>query len=284
MIDGMKDQNKPFGTCLPTKPNMFLIQFCRGLSHNWLSKQMTQLLRKLVLKTSSLPLDLDLDGVYLRCYLKDNVSERNFVFMPWRYDVIERQQMLECLPTDGVFIDIGANIGIYSTIAANHLSASGTVIGIEPNPPVFDRLVFNLNATIAKRKNMPSIITLMLGITDSTSELELYLDDENLGASSIITNKSQSIKIPCDTLLNVIKKQKLTKVNVIKCDIEGAEDKALIPFLTEAPVSLLPNCIIFENNQQHWQDNLLKTLEETDYKLFAQTRLNLIYKLNKDLK
>jgi len=273
----MNKIHKPFGTYRVDKKTLRKINFCRLLSNSWINKQTAQLIRKHVLKNTTLPLDLNLDGISLRCFLNDNVCERNFVFMPWRYDVLERRKMLECLPTDGVFIDIGANIGIYSTIASNHLSNLGVVIAIEPNPPVYDRLVFNLDATTAKRKDPPTTISLMLGISDTASELELYLDDENLGASSIVVNKMQSIKIRCETLLDVVETQELKKVDVIKCDIEGAEDQALIPFLTQIPTALLPTCIIFENNQQHWHNDLLKTLEEAGYALFAKTRLNFIY-------
>lgn len=276
---------KPFGSHQPDAKIQRMIDWCHQLPANWLGKQIAQLLRKQVMHTATLPMDLEFDKVRLRCQLNDNVSERGFVFMPWRWDAIERQVMLDALPAEGVFIDIGANVGIYSAIAATHLNRLGAVIAIEPNPPVFERLQFNLTATRDGLNEKPRIETLPLGISDEAGEFELFLDEHNLGASSLLEkgHKQSSIQVPCDTLLAVIDAQKLSRVDVIKCDIEGAEDRALIPFLVDAPHHLLPHCFIFENNQDQWQGDLLAVLQQRDYIQTHQTRLNYIYQLRQPI-
>ena len=40
--------------------------------------------------------------------------------------------MIKFLPKDGVFIDVGANLGIHSIIAAKHMGKGCKVIAIEP--------------------------------------------------------------------------------------------------------------------------------------------------------
>jgi FkbM family methyltransferase len=276
---------KPFGSHQPDAKIQTKIDWCHQLPANWLGKQIAQLLRKQVMNTATLPLDLEFGKVRLRCQLNDNVSERGFVFMPWRWDAIERQVMLDALPAEGVFVDIGANVGIYSAIAASHLNRLGAVIAIEPNPPVFERLQFNLTATREGLKEKPRIETMQLGISDESGEFELFLDDDNLGASSLLVKqqKQRSIQVPCLPLLEVIEAQKLSRVDVIKCDIEGAEDRALMPFLIDAPHHLLPHCFIFENNQQQWQGDLLEVLLQRDYIQTHQTRLNYIYQLRQPI-
>ncbi|VAW45749.1 hypothetical protein MNBD_GAMMA02-49 [hydrothermal vent metagenome] len=276
---------KPFGTYQPSAQIQKKIDWCHRLPANWLGKQIAQLLRKQVLAQSAMPLDLTFDQVKLRCYLNDNVSERGFVFMPWRWDAIERQIMLDALPPEGVFIDIGANVGLYSAIAATALNRLGCVIAIEPNPPVFERLQFNLTATRDGLNEQPRIETMQVGISDEAGSFELFLDDSNLGASSLLEKDQtqQSIQVSCQTLLEVIEAQKLSRVDVIKCDIEGAEDRALIPFLIDAPHHLLPHCFIFENNQDQWQDELLETLLQRDYVQTHKTRLNYVYQLRQPI-
>ena len=91
----MNDIKKPFGTYTPTIKAQKQINFCRKLSNNWLGKQLAQYIRKKVIKNNKMPLDLTLEKVKMRCYLTDNISERGFVFMPWRYDFEERKQLLE---------------------------------------------------------------------------------------------------------------------------------------------------------------------------------------------
>lgn len=102
-----------------------------------------------------------------------------------------------------------------------------------------------------------------------------------MGASSLLKKSGQSalVSVPCEPLLTVIERQKLSRVDVIKCDIEGAEDRALIPFLVDAPHHLLPHCFIFENNQDQWQADLLEVLKQRDYIQTHKTRLNFIYQL-----
>ena len=49
---------------------------------------------------------------------------------------------IEALPRDAVFVDIGANVGVFSLAAAAHLR-EGAVIAFEPNPRVFADLARN---------------------------------------------------------------------------------------------------------------------------------------------
>ena len=282
----MSQKQPPFGHHQPTPAVQRKIDWCQRLPANWLGKQLAQWLRKQVMKQADLPLDLTLGEVRLRCQLTDNVSERGFVFMPWRWDATERRVMLEALPAEGVFVDIGANVGIYSAQAAAHLNRLGTVLAIEANPGLTDRLTFNLLSTRAALQEQPRIEIISTGISDASGTFTLYLDDDNLGASSLLDKGADApqVQVPCEPLLQVIRDQKLSRVDVIKCDIEGAEDRALIPFLLDAPHHLLPHCFIFENNERLWQGPLLETLKQRDYLETHRTRLNLIYQLRQPIR
>lgn len=277
----------PFGVYHPKKYIQKRIDWCQKLPANWLGKQIAQILRKQVLSKATMPLDLVLHKTKLRYYLNDNVSERNFVFIPWRFDAEEINVMKQNLPVDGVFIDIGANVGIYSAIASTVLTSKGTIVAIEPNPPVFERLQFNLLASTENNKHKPRVVLLACGIDDQVGDFQLYLDSKNLGASSLKQKKlynQKSVLIPCLPLLDVIQQQNITTIDVVKCDIEGCEDKALVPFLTKAPDQLLPKCFIFENNQSQWNSDLLEALTQRNYTLTHQTRMNFIYQMKSDIK
>ncbi len=276
----------PFGTFKPSAAIQKKIDWCHRLPANWFGKQVAQVLRKQVMRQARMPLDLSFDQVKLRCFLQDNVSERGFVFMPWRFDAIEREVMLSHLAADGVFIDIGANVGIYSAIATTALDQTGVVLAIEPNPPVFKRLQFNVAATTAAMTAAPRVELIQQGISDQCGEFQLYLDADNLGASSLLAtaNKNTAIMVTCLPLLNLIEAQKLSRTDVIKCDIEGAEDRALVPFLLEAPNALLPQCIIFENNSKQWQMDLMEVLKQRGFHQTHQTRLNVIFQRRQAIK
>lgn len=273
----------PFGTHSATTKQQETLAFCQALPNQWWAKQLAQLLRKRFLKTASLPLDIEIEGIRIRCFFKDNISERSFVFMPWRYDYIERRQLIANLPADGVFIDIGANIGIYSCIAAKQLNAQGTIIAFEPNPKAFNRLAFNLQSTLSTQPRKPQIKLLPIAISDRTDQLPLYLNQHNMGASGLKKSPTkQRLTINSQPLLKSIEAHQINRIDGLKIDIEGAEDLALYPFLKQAKEKLLPRLIILENNQQQWHRPLLKALEQRAYQLFAKTRSNLIYTYQKN--
>ena len=59
---------------------------------------------------------------------------------------------------------------------------------------------------------------------------DLYLSEKMIPQlSAIAEDTNGSIKI--DTLENIIKNKKITSIHGLKIDIEGHEDKALVPFL-----------------------------------------------------
>ncbi|WP_200179220.1 FkbM family methyltransferase [Ectothiorhodospira mobilis] len=217
-----------------------LISFAQRAPQNWFGQQLAQLVRKLVLGWGQLPIDVAVGSIKMRCYLRDNNSEKKFVFMPWRFDKRERELLIDNLPKSGTFVDIGANVGIYTLTAATHMDSRGRVVAMEPNPPAFERLTFNIKATRFGCLDWPRIDALQVGVGDTEAELELHLDPKNLGSSSITTHAAGiagrnsgggTVRITCKPLLDILRELSIDRVDVIKIDIEGAEDKALFPYL-----------------------------------------------------
>lgn len=268
---------KPFGHFKPDDSLLNLIQKCRHLPNSWWGKQKAQWMRKSIMKSAKLPMDLVLEGAAIRCFLTDNISERGFVFMPWRFDQQERTFLLNHLPKDGVFVDVGANVGIYSCLALSVLKEKGHVVAIEPNPPVAKRLAFNLESTSIHHKSEAKITIIDHGVSDQSGEFSLYLNQNNLGASSLKASRGEKITIQCFPLLDTLKAQKLKHIDAMKVDIEGAEDLALVPFIENAPEGMLPSVLIFEDNRPHWQLNVIETLASRGYRLVQLTRMNYIF-------
>jgi FkbM family methyltransferase len=258
-----------------------LVTFAQAQPRNWLGQQFAQVARKLVLAFSRLPIDLAVGPIRMRCYLRDNNSERKFVFMPWRFDRLERELIARELPRDGVFVDIGANVGIYSLCAGTGLDAAGRIAAFEPNPPAFDRLRFNLEATRANSREWPRVDVLPVGISDTEGEFELSLDAGNLGGSSLSIDHRAggTVRVRCRPLLAVLGELGIDRVDVLKIDIEGAEDRALLPFLAGAPASLLPRWIVIENSEHLWREDLPGAIRASGYEVAIRTRMNTVYRL-----
>ncbi len=275
------DTTNPYGHHAPPRWIARLIAFAQGLPQNWFGQQIAQIIRRLVLKLAPLPIDTSVGALRMRCYLRDNNSERKFLFMPWRFDLLEREWIARELPRDGVFVDIGANVGIYSLSASQSLGPAGRIVAFEPNPPAHQRLSFNLEATRAgATAGWPKVDILQIGVSDAEGEFELRLDAGNLGGSSISINHQSggTVRVRCRPLLTVLTELGIGAIDALKIDIEGAEDRALIPFLATAPDALLPRCIVIENSEKLWSQDLTGAILGKGYAVAKRTRMNTVYR------
>jgi len=279
------DQPLPFGEFAPRAGYRRLIEFAQRAPRNVLGKQLAHAARSLYLWQAPSPVDVSVGDIRLRCYLRDNTCERKFVFTPWRFDTLELRAMTAALPADGVFVDVGANVGIYSLTAALLMGARGRIIALEPHPLAHERLLFNIDATRAGRANWPHIDVLALGVSDREEIRELRLDGGNLGGGSIATGAARfsergsqdALTITCRPLAGVLDECGIGRPDVLKIDIEGAEDLALAPFLAHATEDRLPRRLIVENSDHLWKCDLRAAITARGYRPLLRSRLNTVY-------
>lgn len=86
---------------------------------------------------------------------------------------------LRDMPENAIFIDIGANLGIFSIIAAETLK-NGIVVALEPNPKIFSTLIENIN-----KNKLQNIIAFNIGIGADTKIAKLSYSHTHSGLSSI---------------------------------------------------------------------------------------------------
>ncbi len=273
----VNDTTSVFGTYELCKCRNTLLKFAQSRPATWLGKRMALWTRKLVLTTSNQNIiDSTIQGLNYRFYMNDNVSERKFLFLPQFFDTFEFSLMRKRLKQGGTFVDVGANVGIYSMIAAEQTGKNGKVISIEPNPFVIERLKYNLSIN-----NFDDRIKIQqCGISDAEGTFDLVLDKTNLGGSSLVIERSdEKISISCKLLSSLIKEQGIKQIDGLKIDIEGAEDKALIPFFNTVDKSLFPKFIILENSPNDWKEDLPAFLESKSYTLLKDARMNQVWEL-----
>ncbi len=275
----MQDRVSEFGHYRPSSFLNRLLTLAQNSPRNWFGQQFAQLVRKIFINATSLPVDIAVGGVRMRCYLKDNNSEYKFAFMPWRFDQVEREFLAKATKPEGVFVDIGANVGIYTLHMATHITASARIIALEPNPPAYDRLKFNVDATKAVSRDWPRVDLVPFAVADSDTILDLHLDPNNLGSSSVAgqSRGAGKVRVTCKPLLTILADLGVQKVDSLKIDIEGAEDMALIPYLNEALEENLPSCIVIENSEHLWKMDLVGALKKRGYKTELRNRMNTIY-------
>jgi len=135
----------------------------------------------------------------------------------------------EVLASDMTFIDIGANMGLYSIFASKIVGEGGKVLAFEPSKRECSRFKENL-----RLNNMKNIFLSEIALSDKKVDRELLIADEEHSGHNTLgsfiypeTNLRETVKIKTDTLDALIKKKKLSSVNVIKIDTEGHEYSVL---------------------------------------------------------
>ena len=104
-------------------------------------------LRKIALRSmSGVAYEICIEGVRLRCYLDDNSVERGIFIRGLDAGNDALRQVFYGLKPGDIFVDIGANAGIFTAMGAKQVGPRGCVIAIEPAPEMVDRLRANVAA------------------------------------------------------------------------------------------------------------------------------------------
>ncbi|RZJ53063.1 MAG: FkbM family methyltransferase [Flavobacterium sp.] len=118
------------------------------------------------------------------------------------------------------FLDIGANIGLFSLSVAKEFGEL-KIFSIEASPRVYRYLIDNIELN-----SILNITTLQLGLSNNDNqEINFYSDETKFGTGSfapVFTTKAEKVKCAkLDTLiLNTLIKE---QIDIIKIDVEGFE-------------------------------------------------------------
>lgn len=205
-----------------------------------------------------------LANVKLRCY-PDSASAAAVLYCEL-YDYDEMNFLLRYLRTEDSFLDIGANIGVYTLLAASQIQ-SGSIHSFEALPKNYERLQENL-----KLNQFNQVKTHAIAVSNQTGSVALNLAEGD--SMPFITHSAtdKTITVPTDTLDNLLQNQPLANLTLAKMDIEGAEILAL-----KGALSLLkqqrPHVWILEINDTvsnfgHQKQDLVDFLNSYGYNLY----------------
>ena len=227
--------------------------------------------------------DIDYDSIKLRVYPADNACDNSIL----RSGIHREEDELAILRTftkpNQIFVDIGANIGIYSLIADKFLGEDSKIFAFEPFPDTFKKLQFNINAN-----NTDRILAFNFGIADKDKTEQLFLiSGRNAGQHS--TNKQvalrshskneKPVEINVRPLAKILQEQQINKVNILKMDIEGSEDKALLPYMNATERTAWPDYIMLEvGNRKLWSEDCVNHLLSNNYEIAFENGENMHFR------
>lgn len=117
-----------------------------------------------------------------------------------------------------VFVDVGANIGVYSVFASRLVGPSGRVLAIEANPGTHRYLADNM-----ARNGLSNVATLNCAVGDADGHLQISTDRRNAGATHVAISDEKGATIRVRRLDDILREQGVECVNYLKIDVEGYE-------------------------------------------------------------
>jgi hypothetical protein len=254
--------SEPYGALAPRALDRAVIALTSHMPANWLGRLLAALLRRIVMPR--LPGDRGVDvkrwGLRLRLHPRHSDREKSLLFTPKFHEADERVTLalrIAKTRTAGqpfVFVDIGANVGLFSLFVQSRAGANARILAIEPDRENLRRLRFNIEANGGLPiQVLPHAIGEPAGAVESESERK--------------------------TLAQMLAQEGVTRIDALKIDVGGTEDRILLPFFKGEPVSLWPRFMIIADSRKTWGADLFAELRARDYKTVGSSKDNVMLEL-----
>jgi len=165
-------------------------------------------------------------GLTVQIYLGNDLSRPIFVG-----GCIDPNEFafLDSVMKDGmVFVDAGANEGLYSLFASRCVGPSGRVLAFEPSQREFRRLGCNIQLN-----GLENVHAVQAALAEAPGELELSIADPSHAGQNTLGKFIYQVpllhteRVQAQTLDGFAAESGLTRLDVLKLDVEGAERRLL---------------------------------------------------------
>jgi FkbM family methyltransferase len=139
------------------------------------------------------------------------------------YERIESQIVRRLLQPGMTFVDVGANVGYYTALAAEAVGSQGRVLAFEPSEYAFPRL-----KRMVEANRLTWVTPFQCGLAESPGQIVLYGGSEhdafNNHTATMVPNDNPNRRlVPTDTLDCVAERLDIRRVDMMKIDVDGFE-------------------------------------------------------------
>lgn len=122
---------------------------------------------------------------------------------------------------DGIFFDIGFNIGLWSFYASRYAKQ---IYAFEPVPELAEIGTLNM-----KNNGITNVEVIQKAVSNEDGKTTFYLSSNETMSSlnKAINDTGKSLTVDCVSLSTFVKEKNINHIDFIKLDVEGSEDKIL---------------------------------------------------------
>jgi FkbM family methyltransferase len=164
------------------------------------------------------------EGIDLAVDLRDHGVGRP-LFLRGGYERHEIEFLRHFLKPGMVVIDVGANIGYHTSIAARRVGPTGVVVAVEPEPHNFGLLSRNVSSN-----GLGNVRAAQLALGDQPGAALLFRSERNFGDHRLYgesDGRRETTRVEVTTLDDLIDRCALPSVDLIKMDVQGYEGKVI---------------------------------------------------------
>lgn len=208
------------------------------------------------------------------CGYKFNINTtypmESAIWLTGVYEVTTTKFLRQVLREGDVFLDIGANCGAVTLVAASAI-ANGKIYAFEPGHTIRSRLQANIDLN-PSLQNIVKVVPFGLGLKSGKL---LYYEDQNYRGNGALF-ESQGIPVDVISLDDWVTQEKIDKVDAIKIDVEGMEyDVMLGGKLTLAryhPIIYFETLPCFFTNKSYTVQTIYEFLVSLGYRVVSPTK------------
>ena len=176
--------------------------------------------------------------------------------------------MQRLLRPGDVFVDVGANVGMYSVVASLCVGESGRVLALEASPATFDRL------KVITEQDPCNIALKQCAVSDVVGSTAFFIGPEDHSGVSSMRDlgaaATRRISVSTETLDVLL--ETWPKIRLVKIDVEGAEmaviKGALRIIERDKPFMVMELTPTFLATFGHSLDELVRTITSRGYRCF----------------
>lgn len=164
---------------------------------------------------------IELFGYRVRLELADYIQRSMYLDA---FEPHETRMVQTYLKPGMTVVDVGANVGYYTLMAASIVGEEGQVHAFEPSPYAFARL----HATICNN-HISQVRLVQAALGDQRGQARLFLPAQigNHTPTLLGEDVRHAVEVPIRTLDEYVRQHNIERIDLLKLDVEGFEPNVI---------------------------------------------------------